>query len=99
MIELEQGSGIARIFLNRPQKVNALDSRMLDALAARLEGLRQERSLRVVVLGGHGKVFCGGADVAELASLRPRSAPAFLPQGHRVCRGDPALPGPLGAPF
>jgi len=58
MIELEReggnADGVARIFLNRPQKVNALDSRMLDALATQIERLQEERSLRVVVLAGRG---------------------------------------------
>src|SRR5258706_55281 len=34
MVELEREGGVARIFLNRPQKVNALDSPLLDALAS-----------------------------------------------------------------
>src|SRR5436190_4867794 len=97
MIELELDGGIARIFLNRPQKVNALDARMLDELAARLEGLRQERTLRVVVLGGRGKAFCGGADVRELASLHQASAPAFVAKVHRVSGAIRALPVPVVA--
>jgi len=97
MIELEREGGVARIFLNRPQKVNALDSRMLDVLASELDGLRQEQSLRVVVLAGRGKVFCGGADVAELATLDQSSAPAFVAKVHRVCTAIRALPVPVVA--
>ena len=97
MIELEKDGGIARIFLNRPQKVNALDSAMLAALATLIEGLQEEKSLRVVVLAGRGKAFCGGADVRELASLDQASAPAFVAKVHRVCGAIRALPVPVVA--
>src|SRR5438045_2730001 len=97
MIELEKDGGIARIFLNRPQKVNALDSGMLAALATLIEGLQEEKSLRVVVLAGRGKAFCGGADVRELASLDQASAPAFVAKVHRVCGAIRALPVPVVA--
>src|SRR5258708_3525749 len=97
MIELEREGGIARIFLNRPEKVNALDSRMLESLAEHLERLAAEDGLRVVVLAGRGKVFCGGADVAELASLDQSSAPAFVAKVHRVCGALRALRVPVVA--
>src|SRR5258708_33757423 len=95
MIELEREGGIARIFLNRPEKVNALDSRMLESLAEHLERLAAEDGLRVVVLAGRGKVFCGGADVAERASLDQSSAPAFVAKAHRGCGALRALRGPV----
>jgi enoyl-CoA hydratase len=97
MIELEREGGVARIFLNRPQKVNALDSSMLHALATLVEGLQEEKTLRVVVLAGRGKVFCGGADVGELAGLDASSAPAFVARVHRVCTAIRALPVPVVA--
>ena len=74
MVELERDSGIARIFLNRPEKVNALNPRLLETLAAELERLAGDEALRVVVLAGRGKVFCAGADVSELAALDASSA-------------------------
>src|SRR6266852_6348940 len=97
MVELERDGGVARIFLNRPQKVNALDSRMLDELAAALASLATDSSLRVVVLGGRGMAFCGGADVNELASLDPRSAREFILRIHRACDAIRRLPVPVVA--
>jgi len=95
MVELEKESGIARIFLNRPEKVNALDSRLLDSLAAELERLAVDQSLRIAVLAGRGKVFCAGADVGELAALNESIAPAFVGRVHRVCAALRALPVPV----
>jgi len=97
MVELEKDGGIARIFLNRPEKVNALSSSVLEALAAELERLATDDSLRVVVLAGRGKVFCAGADVGELAALNASSAPAFVGRVHRVCAALRALPVPVVA--
>jgi enoyl-CoA hydratase/carnithine racemase len=101
MVELEResgdGSGIARIFLNRPEKVNALNSHMLDRLAGELERLAADESLRVAVLAGRGKVFCAGADVDELAALDVSTAPAFVSRVHRVCAALRALPVPVVA--
>jgi len=97
MVELEQDGGIARIFLNRPQKVNALSATILDELAAMVERLAGDERLRVVVLAGRGKAFCGGADVAELAALTEASAGAFVGRIHRVCAALRALPVPVVA--
>jgi enoyl-CoA hydratase/carnithine racemase len=85
MVELQREGGVARIFLNRPQKVNALDSPMLEALAAALEAAGADDTVRAIVLGGRGKAFCGGADVNELASLEATSARAFVTRIHRAC--------------
>ncbi|HYL88029.1 MAG TPA: enoyl-CoA hydratase [Burkholderiales bacterium] len=97
MIELERDEGIARIFLNRAQKVNALDSALLDALRACLGSLAGDAALRVVVVAGRGKAFCGGADVTELAALDEQSAPGFVARIHRVCSVLRALPVPVVA--
>src|SRR5258708_3653079 len=97
MVELEREGGVARIFLNRPQKVNALDSALLDALVASLSALAGDDSLRVVVLAGRGKAFCGGADVNELAALDARSARDFITRIHRACDAVRRLPVPVVA--
>ncbi len=55
--------GIADIRLNRPDKLNALDAGMFEALTATGKSLRNERTLRAVVLSGEGRGFCAGLDV------------------------------------
>src|SRR5713226_3858921 len=95
MVELERDGGVARIFLNRPQKVNALDSALLEALASTLESLSADPSLRVVVLAGRGKAFCGGADIDEMAALNASSARDFITRIHRACDAARRLPVPV----
>lgn len=94
-MEFQRDGGVARIFLNRPQKVNALDSAMLDALVAALG--RVDDTIRVVVLGGQGKAFCGGADVNELRALNPQTAREFIGRVHRACDAVRKLPVPVVA--
>jgi enoyl-CoA hydratase/carnithine racemase len=56
--------GIADVRLNRPDKLNACDLEMIEALGTAGGQLADNRSLRAVVLSGEGKAFCAGLDVA-----------------------------------
>ncbi|MGH2842018.1 MAG: crotonase/enoyl-CoA hydratase family protein [Solirubrobacteraceae bacterium] len=64
-IELEQH--VAVVTLTRPDKHNALDLPMLDAIIAAAERLRDEPDVRAVVLHGAGKSFCSGLDFPAVA--------------------------------
>ena len=97
MVDVESEGGVTRIFLNRPDKVNALDSAHLEALLLALQRLEGNQEMRVVVLGGRGKAFCGGADVQELAALNASSAGAFVRRIHEVCAAIRKLPLPVVA--
>jgi enoyl-CoA hydratase len=96
-VEVKLEGGVARIFLNRPEKSNALNSAVLEELRCSLEILLESPVVRVVVLGGHGKAFCGGADVQELAALNEMNGGAFVERIHKVCRAIRALPVPVVA--
>ena len=97
MVDVESEGGVTRIFLNRPEKVNALDSAHLEALLLALQRLEGNQEMRVVVLGGRGKAFCGGADVQELAALNASNAGAFVQRIHEVCAAIRKLPLPVVA--
>ena len=96
LVDVELEDAVARIFLNRPEKANALNSAMLSALAAALEAL-DLATLRVVVIAGRGRHFCGGADAAELKALVPANAGAFVEKIHQVCAKIRGLPVPVVA--
>jgi enoyl-CoA hydratase len=96
MVDVELEDAVARIFLNRPEKANALNSAMLSALAGALESL-DLATLRVVVIAGRGRNFCGGADAAELKALVPANAGAFVEKIHQVCAKIRGLPVPVVA--
>jgi enoyl-CoA hydratase/carnithine racemase len=62
-------SGVADVRLNRPEKLNALDMAMFDALVDAGERLRGDPSIRAVVLSGEGRGFSAGLDVASLEAM------------------------------
>ena len=57
-----EDGGILRVWMNRPAKRNALNTIALDEIADCYGRLQREWDVRVVVLGGRGLSFCGGAD-------------------------------------
>lgn len=61
--------GIAEVTLTRPDKLNAFDMAMFDALSAAGDRLAGEQGLRAVVLRGEGRAFCAGIDIATLGSF------------------------------
>lgn len=69
LIREDQGA-VARLTLNAPEKLNALSDEMLDALQAEFDALREDRSIRAVILGGAGKAFCAGHDLKEMTQGR-----------------------------
>ena len=60
--------GTHRVFLNRPNVLNAINSKMLSELLDVVERIRRSASSRVVILGGEGGNFSAGADMKEGAS-------------------------------
>jgi len=59
------GDGIARVVLNRPEKLNACDLAMFEAVAETAAKLREDRSLRAILVSGKGRAFCTGLDVVS----------------------------------
>jgi enoyl-CoA hydratase/carnithine racemase len=95
MVDVESEGGVTRIFLNRPEKVNALGSAHLEDLLLALRRLERNQEMRVAVLGGRGKAFCGGADVQEISRLTASNAGDFVQKIHAVCEAIRELPVPV----
>jgi len=69
-ISLERdASGIATLWLDRADKRNALDADLMKELAAALDEIGADKSIRVVILQGRGPVFSSGIDRTLLASV------------------------------
>lgn len=67
--------GVLTLTLNRPEKLNALDQAMVDALHAALDYYAGNPDVRVVVLTGAGdKAFAAGADIGQLRERRAADA-------------------------
>ena len=55
--------GVARIVLNRPQKLNAINTRLVEDLRAAVSAANADGDVRVMVLSGAGRAFCAGYDL------------------------------------
>ncbi len=64
--------GIAEVALNRPDKLNAMDEAMFDALSQVGRDLAAQKGLRAVILHGIGRGFCAGIDTALLMEFAGR---------------------------
>src|SRR5438094_708249 len=58
---------IATITLNRPERRNALNTALMEALAHRFDALESDTSVRAVVIRGAGQAFCSGRDLNEMS--------------------------------
>lgn len=63
-LDISFDSGVLRLVMNRPERLNAMSAEMADRLAEELEGARARDDVRVVLLTGAGGAFCSGADVS-----------------------------------
>jgi 2-(1,2-epoxy-1,2-dihydrophenyl)acetyl-CoA isomerase len=70
-------TGVARITLNRPDRLNSFTTRMHEEVRAALQEVRGDPSLRVVVLTGAGRGFCAGQDLSDRA-VAPGAEPVDL---------------------
>jgi enoyl-CoA hydratase/carnithine racemase len=58
--------GIARITLNRPERMNAFTFEMIDAWTAALQQCRTDDGVKVIMVTGVGNAFCSGGDIVEM---------------------------------
>jgi enoyl-CoA hydratase/carnithine racemase len=65
---------IATLTLNRPAARNALSVGLMEALAAELVAIAEDRSVKVVVVAANGPAFCAGHDLRELRATPTRAA-------------------------
>src|SRR4051794_17198338 len=80
-------SGIALLTVNRPEKLNALSSVVIDELGEAFARVASDPAIRAVIVSGSGeKAFVAGADIRELAELSPYDARISMLRGQAVFR-------------
>ena len=60
---------VAEVWLNRPEVRNAFNDGVIAELTTAFATLSADPTLRVIVLGGHGKAFCAGADLSWMRAM------------------------------
>jgi methylglutaconyl-CoA hydratase len=68
-LQIERSGAVARVFLNRPDVRNAFNDSVITELRDAFAGFAADASLRAIVLGGHGKAFCAGADLNWMRTM------------------------------
>jgi enoyl-CoA hydratase/carnithine racemase len=92
----EDRDGICTLTMNRPQQMNLLTSEMLSALQKEFDAIRNDRSVRVVVLAATGKGFSAGHDLKEIKALKELpKIEALFGQCSRMMQSIPTLPQPV----
>jgi enoyl-CoA hydratase/carnithine racemase len=82
LLHSDRAGGVLTLTLNRPEKRNAIDPALRDALAAALDAAATDASVRGVVLTGAGGAFCAGGDLARFDELH--DARAYRHVAHRL---------------
>ncbi len=103
-LKAEQQDGILTLTLNRPEKLNALNAEILEALHANLCDAKQNSSISGVLITGEGKAFCAGADIKRLAECNAETGYAFARFGQAIFRqfetlGKPSISAINGFSF
>ena len=83
---------VARLTLDRPEALNALNRAVAAALESALGRLERSRSVTVVIVSGRGRAFCAGNDIAEMPSLGPAEARRCRVAGRRSWTASPGCP-------
>lgn len=94
-IKYEVNGYIAKITMNRPKALNALNSEVLDELDKCLDEIKANNDLRVLIITGEGRSFIAGADIKEMSDLGGLEAKAFGNKGLSVFRKIETLPIPV----
>jgi enoyl-CoA hydratase len=71
-IILENEGAVRIITLNRPERLNALNSQLFSELAQIIGELERDQGCLCVIITGAGRGFCAGADIKEMAKTRGR---------------------------
>jgi len=93
-ITLQVADGIATVTVNRPDKLNALNDRVITELGQVIDEARADRSVGGIILTGAGRAFVAGADIAELEAHGAMSAKALAQRGQQVFRRFETSPKP-----
>lgn len=97
-------NGILHLTLNRPDKLNALNTEVLDALDRIFTVAKSDKQIKAILITGNGKAFCAGADISKLAECNAQTGYEFACRGQEVFRkletlGKPSLAAVNGFAF
>jgi len=81
--KIEENS-VAWLVLNKPERLNAIDYALADAIIEAIERLDQDENVRVIILKGEGKAFSSGWDMSETTSRQSIIVKKSIDRVHQV---------------
>lgn len=86
LVQIEDRGAVRIITMNRPDKLNALNTALTHGLLDALLAADADPQVRAVIMAGAGRGFCAGADLAEFKHLTPAQAGAVEARADLTCR-------------
>lgn len=83
-IIVEKKGGVAKIKINRPKVLNALNMETIKELLDAIDNLEKDKKTKSVILTGEGKAFIAGADIKQMKDMSPLEAKEFAELGHSL---------------
>ncbi len=92
---MDRLGAVARITLNRPEVLNALNPALVTALARLLAEAAEDPAVRVILLVGAGRAFAAGADIGDFTGASPADALGLARRAGRLNDAVAACPKPV----
>jgi enoyl-CoA hydratase len=92
---IKKEGNIAKLIINRPKALNALNSQVLEELNEALSNIEKDDEVFVLIITGEGKAFVAGADITEMKNMTPEEARKFAKLGLEVFRKIELLEKPV----
>lgn len=91
LLIVEDHGRVRLLRMNRPEKMNAQNTALTQALLDALQAADADAGIRALVLCGAGKSFCAGADLAEFKDLTPDQQDKVTARAELTCRTQSIL--------
>jgi len=95
-IKVDEEQGLGTIRVNRPDKLNALNTQTVEELHSAFLAFRDNPDVKAIILTGSGdKAFIAGADIGELAKLDLETGRVYVLKGQEMTRQIENFPKPV----
>ncbi len=95
ILQTKNEAGILLVTISRPKAMNALNTLFFNEMDDLIASVKQDRSVKVMVITGEGKAFVAGADIAEMVNKNEKEGTAFSRLGQNTFRSLEKLDIPV----
>lgn len=95
ILKTEKKDGIVLVTISRPNAMNALNTKFFNEMDQLVAELKDDPTVRVMVITGEGKAFVAGADIAEMVHKTSTAGTDFSQLGQNTFRSLEKLPFPV----